>query len=199
MLSGFVLFSAHFRWPEEDGAMEYVMRSSVTINPLAAVSLLPAFALARSHHTEPDLAILVAQSFLLRKLRPQLAHRSALGAPGRGDGSPGAHLCPEHHLLSCFGGKKDRRCRRRGVGQRGAGAGRRRREALPPPPFSVVRLPDRPARRPERPGRRGPLRFGSRCRRRRPRRNGRRRRDEWREHDREQRLPAGNEQRRRPQ
>jgi len=71
MLSGFVLFNAHLRRPNKQGVFDYVMRRSVTIYPLYAFSLIPAFAIAKTLDKAPSSAVLVGQSWLLQALVPQ--------------------------------------------------------------------------------------------------------------------------------
>eukprot|EP00930_Biecheleria_cincta_P038729 TRINITY_DN2660_c0_g1_i5.p1 TRINITY_DN2660_c0_g1~~TRINITY_DN2660_c0_g1_i5.p1 ORF type:complete len:1880 (-),score=330.91 TRINITY_DN2660_c0_g1_i5:467-5422(-) len=71
MLSGFVLFSAYLKNPKEETMFQYVMRRSVTIYPLYAFSLIPAFAIQKSLGTlQAGADTLVAQSFLLQAWVP---------------------------------------------------------------------------------------------------------------------------------
>jgi len=76
MLSGFVLSAAHLRRPKEETVLGYVMRRSVSIYPLYAASLFPAFAIAFSQDQVPSAAVLVAQSFLAQAWVPQWTEHS---------------------------------------------------------------------------------------------------------------------------
>eukprot|EP00931_Biecheleriopsis_adriatica_P042206 TRINITY_DN2405_c0_g1_i2.p1 TRINITY_DN2405_c0_g1~~TRINITY_DN2405_c0_g1_i2.p1 ORF type:complete len:1595 (+),score=335.47 TRINITY_DN2405_c0_g1_i2:126-4787(+) len=71
MLSGFVLFSAYLKNPKPETMIQYVLRRSVTIYPLYAVSLLPSFAIAKGlGKLKAEPLTLVAQSFLLQAWVP---------------------------------------------------------------------------------------------------------------------------------
>ncbi|CAE8635125.1 unnamed protein product [Polarella glacialis] len=71
MLSGFVLFSAHLKNPKEESMIQYVMRRSVTIYPLYAVSLIPSFIIAKYlGNLQADWGTLVAQCFLMQAWWP---------------------------------------------------------------------------------------------------------------------------------
>eukprot|EP00930_Biecheleria_cincta_P092853 TRINITY_DN8290_c0_g1_i1.p1 TRINITY_DN8290_c0_g1~~TRINITY_DN8290_c0_g1_i1.p1 ORF type:complete len:1880 (-),score=353.33 TRINITY_DN8290_c0_g1_i1:622-6261(-) len=71
MLSGFVLFNGHIRRPSKDTVFQYVERRLVTLYPLYALTLLPAFAIAKSLGQTPSSVVLVAQTWLLQAWNPE--------------------------------------------------------------------------------------------------------------------------------
>jgi len=70
MLSGFVLFSANARRPTKENPLEYAFRRSVTIYPLYAISLIPAFFLAWAQGRAPHAGVIVSQIWLLQSWIP---------------------------------------------------------------------------------------------------------------------------------